>query len=233
MTATLIGAGRGAFDSGAKTLTFSVPAIARKGDVLLVLVAHNTADVRGATPSGWAFVTSFGAGADVLDVYSRMVDEGEPSSVSFSLLTVANEWQGELVLIRGASPGTLLEASNSIGFTATTSLTTAIVTSQQAISLILIAWTCSGAPALTLPAGFTSVDSFNTAVVSSRSMLVGYRIAGATGTQIFMAATTIANTTGRSFAMVLRAGPPTKPVGLVDLVPGNIGLIGKDTRPAR
>ena len=224
---------RATFSSSSKTLTFATPTAAAKGDVLLALIAHNAADTVSSAPSGWTLIDTLGSGSDTLDAYVHMVGDAEPTSAVYALATVANEWQGELVALRGTSPGVIKEASATASYSATTSLTTAGVTSQQAINLIMSAWACSGAPVLTLPAGFTAIDSFATAVVASRSMLLGYKLAGATGALTFPAATAGTNTTGRSFTFVLRDRIPVTPDALVDLVPGNIGLIGKDTRPAR
>jgi hypothetical protein len=223
---------RGVFSSVAKTLAFALPASLARGDVMMALVAHNAADARGTTPAGWAFVVSLGSGADTLDVYTRMVDSKEPSSVVFALATVANEWQGELVVLRGTSPGIVVEASASIPFTGS-AIPTVGVTSQQAISLIVSVCTCAGFPSLTVPTGFTFIDGFNTAVVSGRTMLLGYKIAGATGALSFPNIGSEIIVTGGSFSLVLRNQIPVQPAPLVDLVPGNLGLLGKDTRPAR
>jgi hypothetical protein len=233
MAITIVGAARGVFSASGKTLTMATPAGAAIGDVLLALVGHNAGDAAGAAPAGWTLVALLGSGADTLNLYTRMLDGTELAAVAFSATTVASEWQGELVALRGTSPAVLIEATSSTASSASTSLTTAGVTSQQAISVILAIWTCSGAPALTLPVGFTAVDSFASAVVSSRSMLVGSRIAGATGALALAAATASASTSGRSFVLVLRDRAPLRPAGLVDPVPGNIGLLAKDTRPPR
>lgn len=228
----LVSSSRGVFSSSAKTVTFAAPAAAR-GDVLVALVAHNAADAAGATPAGWTLLGIQGSGADVLSVYVRMVDGTESTSIAFTCQTVANEWMGELVAFRGTSPGVIQEDAASASFSASTSLTSAGVTSQQAINLILAVWTCSGSPVLTPPTGFTLIDSLATSIVSPRSILVAYKLASATGALTFLAATAGANTTGRSFVYALRDRIPIAPAPLVDLVPGNIGLIGKDTRPAR
>lgn len=223
---------RGVFSSGSKTLTFSLVDVVT-GDVLLALIAHNAADAVSAAPAGWSSVATLGSGADVLEIYAHVAAESEPSAAVFSLATVANEWQGKLLALTGTSPGIVLESGGTAAFSGSTSLTTAGATVQQAIDLILTAWTCSGVPTLTLPAGFTLIDSFRTGIVSSRSMLIGYQSAGATGALTYSAATASSNTTGRSFTCVLRPGIPVTPAPLVDLVPGNIGLIARDTRPPR
>lgn len=214
------------------TLTFTTPQVFL-GDVWLALLSHNALDLVSSAPAGWALVSTLGSGADVVDVYAHMVDDGEPTSIVFQLASNSSEWQGELVTLTGTAPGVVIESGGTASFSATTSLTTAGATVQQAVDLILAVWTCTGAPTLTLPAGFTAIDNFNTGVVTSRSMLVGYKLAGATGALSFSAATAGTSTTGRSFTYVLRAGAPVTPAALSDVVPGNLGLFARDTRPPR
>lgn len=233
MPATILATSRAAFSVAGKTLTLAVPAAVQRGDVLVALVARNATDPRAAPPSGWTVALGLGAGADVMDIYVHMADGSESSSIVFALPTVTSEWQGELLAVRGTSPAILIESSSSAGFAATTQLSTAGATSQQAISLIVVAWLCAGTPALALPAGFALLDSLGTAFVSARSLLLGYRLAGATGALTFAPASAATGATGRSFALVLRDRLPIQPAALTDLVPGNLGLIGRDTRPAR
>lgn len=216
-------------------LSFAAPTNSLVGDVWLAVLAHNAADTVSAAPAGWTLLVSLGSVADALEVYAHMVDDSEPASIDFTLASTTAEWQGELITLTGTSPGVMLESAASASFSAATALTTAGATVQQAIDIILVVWTCSGTPTLTLPAGFAAVDSFFTGVVTTRSMLVGYKFAGATGPLTFAAATASSGTTGRSFTLVLRDQVPVTPVAtaLVDVVPGNIGLIAKDTRPPR
>jgi hypothetical protein len=203
------------------------------GDVWLALLSHSAADLISSAPAGWTLVSTLGSGSDVLDVYAHMVGDNEPISIVFQLASNVSEWQGELVTLTGTSPSAMIESAATASFSSTTTLTTAGVTAQQAIDLVLAVWTCAGTPALTLPAGFAPVDSFNTGAVTSRSMLIGYQLAGATGALTFSAASASVSTTGRSFTYVLRDRVPVRPAALVDSVPGNIGLIAKDTRPPR
>lgn len=223
------GNARGVFNASAKTLAFAIPATARKGDALVAIVAHNAVDSL-STPAGWSLLVTAGS-PDRFSLFARMLDDLSP--FSFPLATTTNEWQGEVVVVRGASPASVREAGSFSTFTATTSPVTPSVTSQQAINLILSMWSVAGAPALTLPAGFTAIDNFASAVVSSRSLMVGYRLAGTTGALTFPAATASPSATGTAITQVLRERVPPTPAALIDLVPGNIGLLGKDTRPAR
>jgi hypothetical protein len=215
------------------SLTFPTPTNSLPGDTWLALLSHDAADTVAAAPAGWTLVGSLGAGADALDVYAHMVGDGEPASIVFALASTGNEWLGELVTLTGTAPGVLVESSASAAFVAATALTTAAATVQQATDLILSAWTCAGSPTLMLPAGFAAVDSFSSGVVTSRSLLVGYQRAGATGVIAFAAATASASTSGRSFVLALRDRAPPRPAALVDPVPGHIGLLAKDTRPPR
>ena len=232
MALTLVASARGAFSAAGKTLAIAAPTAAHPGDVLLALVAHGAADGRAATPAGWTLAQSLGAGADVLDVYVHMVGDRDPASVAFALPAAAGEWQAELVALRGTSPGIVVEATATASSAGTT-IPTAGVTSQQATSLVLCAWTCAGFKALTVPAGFTAIDSLTTSVVSPRTMMLAYRLAGATGALSFPATSAEDALVGRSFSLVLRDRIPIRPAPLVDLVPGNLGLFGKDTRPPR
>ena len=227
----LVGAARGVLNAAAKTLTFTRPVAAARGDVLLAIFAFHSADSMNV-PSAWTQLVAAGS-PDRFLLLARMIDVGDPASIVFPLLTVANEWQGELVAFRGGSPGILRYAGNITTFTSTTSLATPAVTTQQAIDLVMSVWSCSGAPLLTPPAGFTTIDNFSTAIASSRSTMVAIRLAGATGGITFPNANASTSTTGAVVTQALRDRAPIQAPGLLDLVPGNIGLIGKDTRAAR
>jgi hypothetical protein len=228
---TLVGTARGVFNVGARTLVLARPVAAARGDVLLAIFAFNSADSM-TIPSGWTQLVAAGA-PDRFLLLARMLDFGDPESIVFPLLTVASEWQGELVALRGGSPSTLRYAGNLTTFTSTTALATPAVTTQQAIDLVVSVWSCSGAPLLTPPAGFTTIDNFSTAIVLSRSTMVAFKLAGATGGITFPNANASTSTTGAAITQALRDRAPIQAPGLLDLVPGNIGLIGKDTRPAR
>lgn len=228
---TVVASVRGTFSSAARTLTFATPTLAVEGDTLVAVVAFGGADTI-TTPAGWAVLTTGGA-ADKFSLFGRTLDDGDPSLIVFPLVAVANEWQAELVVFRGSSPLVIRYAGNVSSFSATTALVTPGVVAQQAIDLVLSAWSCLGNPVLTLPAGFAPIDNFSTGVVSPRSLLVGYRVAGATGALTFPNAAASTSTTGTSFTHALRERAPIQPGALVDIVPGNIGLLGKDTRPTR
>lgn len=229
---SFVAAARATFSAVAKTLTFARPATAVTGDVLIAFVANNDADAM-PDPAGWTLITIFGSGANQYRGLARMLEATDSPTIVFGLTTVANEWQAELVVLRRTSPGVVFEISATSTFTSATSLATPGVTVQQAINLLLVSWICSGSPTLTAPAGFTTIDSFTTSVVGARSMLIAFRLTGATGALSLPSATASAATTGRSCVVALRGGIPATPSELFDPVPGNIGLIAKDTRPAR
>ncbi|MGN6103742.1 MAG: hypothetical protein ACTHU0_01435 [Kofleriaceae bacterium] len=204
-------------------LAFSIPAAARKGDLLLALVVRNQLVT---APAGWVPVeTGLGAGGLFLDTWARLVDDNEPSSARFSSV-VLQELQGELVVLRGSAPGVVRESAAHGAFTADTTPDTPAVSSEQAINLVLGVWSASGNVALTAPAGWTTIDAFSTGHSSARSVLFAYRALHATGAAIALQpAGAAAASTGRAFALVLRDRAPVVPVELFDPVPGNIGLL--------
>lgn len=235
---TIIASTRPVFDPAAPKMTLSIPPepgadVARKGDVLLAILVHDPAD--GFTvPAGWSLLGTDGASVAAASYIVRMVDDREPSSVVVSLLAASAEWQGVLLVLRGAGAMALLkEASNSATFAADATPAAATASSLQAINLAIATWSSSGALTWTAPASYEAIDSYSTALVGARSVLFAYAVANATGTINPGDATASGAATGRAFLAILRGGLPLQPETLADLVPGNIGLIGKDTRPPR
>lgn len=229
---SLAASSRAVFSASALTLTMAPPAGAIRGDVLVAIVCRGNSDAAAPAPAGWTLAAGNVGGGIRLDVYTRAMGDNEP--VVFRFTTKANEWQGMMLAIRPSSPAIALEGSAFAAVSAATSLPVPGVNCQQATNLIVGVWSGSGAPTLTPPSDFTLIDKFATAMASNRSLMIGYRIAGATGPLTFgAAASSSASTSGGTFALVVRDRVPPKPVELFDPVPGNIGLIGKDTRPAR
>ncbi len=221
--------------SSALTLTLPVNDDGRlavkKGQVLLAVVVRNGVLV---APDGWAqIVTALGTGTVRLDAYARLVDDGEAGSVVFTSAT-AQELQGALMVLRGSAPAVIVESSAHATVTADVTPDSPTISSLQAINIVLGVWSSSGVLELTPPDGFTLIDAFSTSIVSPRSAMFAYRIVGETGATIALpAAGSDGAATGRSFALVLRDGPPITPPVLFDAVPGNIGLLGKDSRLPR
>jgi len=231
MPATIVASSRATFSASALTLTMAPPASAARGDALVALVVRGNSDPAASTPAGWSLVAGNVGGVIRIDMYTRAMDDGSP--VVFRFSTKANEWQGAILAVRSSAPGIVVEGSASFAFTGQTSLSLPSVSCQQLTNLVLGVWSGSGAPTLTPPSGFTLLDKFSTAMSTNRSLMLGYQVAGATGTLTLPAASSSASTSGVSFAVVLRDRVPPTPVELFDLVPGNIGLLGRDTRPAR
>lgn len=196
---------------------------AAKGDLLLVIIVRTSPVV---APSGWAAVV-VGVGADgvFLDAYAKTlgVDEGEGEAV---FAGGNDELQGQLIVLRGGAPHSIIEHAAHVGFTSDATPDSPSVDVQQAINIVLGVWSVSGAAALTPPAGWTLIDAYTTDEVSERSILLAYRVANTTGTSIALPSLSgVSSHTGRSFALVLRDRPPHLPETLEDPVPGNIGLL--------
>lgn len=212
-------------------VTFDVASLRpAKGDVLLVVLVREFAIV---PPAGWTQIeTGLGASFLYLDAFARMVDDEEPASALFT--GSDEEIQGALIVLRGGSPALLRESSSHVAFAADATPNTPAIDSAQAIDLALGVWSSIGSVTLTAPDGYSTIDAFSTSVISARSILIAYKVIGATGSAIAQPpASSSGAATGRSFVLVLRDALPATPASLLDLVPGNIGLLGKDIRPAR
>ncbi len=201
--------------------------------MLIAILLHLPAD--GFTlPDGWVAVGNDGASLATAHYIAKMVDEVATPDIAVSLLAVAGEWQGQLIVLRGSSALALLkEASSTTTFAADATPNTPAATCLQAINLLLVTWSADGALTLTEPDGFVEVDSYSTALVAARTSMVAVKVANATGTLVLPAAAANTIATGRSFLIVLRDTLPAEPATIYDAVPGNIGLLGKDTRLPR
>lgn len=227
----LAASARPVFAGGPQTLAFTVPAIAVKGDLLVVLAVRNGAIV---APAGWTQIeTALGAASLFLDGWARTVDDDEPAVATWTSAT-SQELQGQLLLFHVGAPTLVREASDHLAFTATALPDTPEATSAQSQNLLVAVYSAGAAVALTAPTGFTTVDSYDTAIVAPRALLVAYQVAGEVGGGVFVGsggplapgpAAADPAATGRAFSLVLRERPPIVPLELFDPVPGNIGLL--------
>ncbi len=206
-------------------LTFTVPATAQVEDILFAMLVHKVGE--GFTlPTGW---TSFGAEEGVtnaaINYIARVRSLGDPDTLAVALLAVTDEWQGQLVVIRGGAIGTLRETSGSQAFAADATPDSPSLLNHQPMNLALCAISVATNVDLGAPAGFTALDEYNTAVVSSRSLLVAWK--QTKSHQNYNTGTGTANpaATGRTFVFLARERPPLTPAVLEDPVPGNIGLL--------
>lgn len=218
----IVASSRPVFTPGPKTLVFTLPAAAQKGDVLVAIAAYAPAD-GFVTPAGWTLVTTF-VGTQKVALLTRTIDDNEPTTMTLAITSAAAEWQGSLLVVRPATAGTLLEASAGANFAATVNPQAPTVTCHQAIDLEACVWSVAGAAAPTAPVGLVVIDSYSSALATSRSFMIAAAIANATGA-LAARATTCAAVTGSSWSAVLRSRPPVIPGELYDPVPGHIGLI--------
>jgi hypothetical protein len=192
---------------------------AQIGDTLLVVIAR----VGAVTPpAGWVTLAQVGSGM-VLDVFARAAAPEEPDLAVFA--GGAEELQGQLIVLRGGGLQALVESSGHASFAIDTNPPSPAGTSQQAINLVLSVWSASGNVPFLTPTGYTLIDLFSTSEVTTRTLLIAYRLAGATGTVPAIGADTGGGfATGDAWTLVLRDRAPFRPRAFADLTAGNIGL---------
>lgn len=222
---------RPVFANVAKTLTFTLPAAATKGRLMVLVVAFDAADSYAAMPD-WTQLLAF-AGTDKVHVLAKEVDDNEPDAVELALTLAAKDWLGQLLIFENGAAAVVLEASATTNFAADATPPTPLVACKQAINLDVRIWSGDGALNLTPPADMETLDSYASALAAARSFLIAMKVANASGNLAAKDAGASGAATGSGVSLVLRDRPPVTPVGLVDPVPGNIGFIGRDTRPPR
>lgn len=227
----LIARSRPVFNPGDEIITFALPVdaagaqVARKGDLLVLLLLSDATETGFTEPAGWTVVDTIGDTEAQLAVRARLVDDDEPLEAVLELAAATKERQGQLLVLRPGVPALVRESSVSATFAATMAPAAPEANAKQAINLALAVWSSSGSPALTAPAGYTQLDSYATALATSRSCLFAIATAGVTGAFTPPAAAADVNATGRAFVEVLRDRQPFRPEVLEDPVPGNIGLV--------
>lgn len=225
---TLLASSRPVFSAGGKTLTYTVPAIAVKGQLVVLLAGYDAAD-SFALPAGWTSLVAI-TGTAKLAAIARMIDDNDPTSIAIALTLAAKDWCGQCLLLGGGSnENIVLEASANANFAASLVPAAPLVACQQAINLELGMWSAAGAHVLTAPAGWTLIDSYSTAI--AESFMAAFVIANATGNLAAAAGVAGTAATGTAASLVLRDHPPKQPVVMFDPIPGNIGLLGTDARP--
>lgn len=222
----LVARARGAFALAPNRLTFTVPAAARAGDVLVLLVDAPLGESETAL-AGWAR-QGFGSGNSRAPfLYVRTAGDVPPATVQLVGMAGGGEWLGQLLVLRNAD-GNLVEQVTLTAFTADNTPNTPGVATAQAISLLVWAWSGAGAVAITPPGGLTLIDTYQQAIVSPRGAAFGYMRANTTGAVNPGPATASGSTTGLGLGIVLRNRAPAIAPELYDPVPGNTGLIATE-----
>lgn len=177
------------------------------GTCLLAIVVRDVATT--ITPAGWTkVVDELGVGDVFLDAYARTVDGTEESEVLF-LALIPQEMQGGLVALSSfTTPVTVIETTDHHTLDDRASLDTPRVLSLQSVNTVLHVWSVGTAVTLTPPDGYTVVDTFSTAEVGARSILIAYAKAGTAGfiESVAASATVVGDgavVSGRSFTLVL------------------------------
>ena len=227
MGLTYLGDSRPVFEPAGPRMVYTIPSFVplEVGDLLLViLVSDETENNAGIAAAGWTLIAADAGTSAHVRVWAHHAGPAEPTSVDVLLGTTTLERVGVMLHFRGGGsiPG-VLEAGSFADFAATTTPPIPATISQQAnIQFALV--TIETSAAIVGFTGWATADTYVSAVLSTRRLVVLYRlvrtgvIAGATGL-VGPAAS------GFAWTAILPARAPFEPGGLVDLVPGNIGLI--------
>lgn len=228
----IIATSRPVYSLAPNKLTFAVPAAAKADDIVLALLVHKVGE--GFTlPAGWtSVITALGATNAQLDVIARVRAADDSNTLAVALLAATDEWQGQMIALRGGSIPSLVEGFGSQAFAAdATPDAPGSFNSEQAINLAFLV--VSGANNIDFgtngAAGFTQLEEYNTAVVSSRTLFIAWRRTLTVGSFGIAVGHITANpaATGRTFLFTARERPVVIAAELVDPVPGNIGLLGR------
>jgi hypothetical protein len=222
---------RPVFANVAKTLTFTLPASATPGRLMLLVFAYDAADSFAAL-ADWTQVVAYD-GTDKVRVLAKSVGDNEDDTVQLALTLAAKDWLGQLLVFENGQPVVVLEASAGTNYAADATPPTPLVACNQAIDLEVRVWSALGALNLTPPAGMEALDAYSSAIATARSFLIAVQVANASGNLAAKDAASSGAATGSGVSMVLRDRPPATPAVLYDPVPGNIGFVGRDTRPPR
>lgn len=231
---------RGEFRPADKLMRFTRPGGAVVGDQLLVIVwSHGGESL--TLPAGWQDTGPDFPGAYRIWTFTRALMNGDPAVLDIALQpagSVAHEWQGVLVVVRGGYPD-MIEFGTGNAFFAQQPVTTIPVGGvEQATSLALGVFVAAGTNIIrpnlddnTSAYTTLAIDSFASGILEKQTAAVACRVCGETATVRFSDAAVDAPVTGFVYFYVLHAGRPATPAELYDVVPGNLGLLAKDTRP--
>lgn len=217
----------GVIDTGV-ALTFENP-YPSLGQLLIVVIAHGT---NVTPPAGWTTLVADAGGTRKFDAYAHAAADDDPDAFVFT--SASDQLQGALLVATEGNPATLLETSATADFAADATPPTPALTTIEAVHLVLAAWSEVGARAITAPPGYGIIDRYTDNLIAERTFAIAGRRADVVGAAIAQpdAASAPAGT-GTALLLVLRDRFPVTPAELVDLVPGNLGLTGRDNRPPR
>lgn len=214
----------GTTPSGSTLLDFVCP-FAPIGSVLLIAIVHDQAIDAATNATGWTkVVDGIGAVPTKLSVWVRTVDKTAGSRVGdvVSFLSVASqELQGTLVILDDARAPTVLVDVQSAPFAADVAPPAPIVNVLRNEDTILTLFSAGGSVAFTPPTGFVALDTYTSAVVSTRTLMVARRTANFTFIVDPGIASASPAATGRAFTISLAYQPNlrkpivnTRPSGL-------------------
>lgn len=192
-------------------LDFTLPS-APTGSVLLIAIVRNGA-VECSDATWTQVVDGVGASGIFVDVFVRAVDGTAGSTagevISFLSMT-SQELTGSVEVVTNADATSLVYDVQHAAFTADSTPDTPSITAAQDFDTLLCLWSATTVVTLTAPSDFTSLDSYTSSSVATRSLLVAERSAIASGTVFPGSATSSAAATGRAFTIAIShiASPP-------------------------
>jgi hypothetical protein len=215
----------GTTPSGSTLLDFIMP-FAPIGSVLLIAIVRNQVIDASTNAIGWTkLIDGSGAAPTFLDVWVRTVDKTPGSRVGdvVSFLSVTpQELQGTLVILDDAKAGNLVVDVQSSPFAADVVPPAPIVNVLRSEDTILCLWSAGGSVGFAPPSGFSTIDTYTSAIVSTRSLMVARRTANFTFIVDPGSATASPAATGRAFTLSLAYIPnPRRP--LLNVRPNLLG----------
>jgi hypothetical protein len=191
-------------------LEFTIPVVAA-GTVMLILVVRNEAAI--ISDATWTqVITAEGASNGIfLDGYKRVADgtAGSRAGDIVSFLSLAEqEMHGSLLQLENANADSLIELIDSDPFTSSTAPAAPIVDSTQAENSLVCLWTVHTSVTLTAPADFTQLETYSSAVTSTKTTMVATRTADATGSVDPGSALCAPAATGRAYTIVITYEAP-------------------------
>jgi hypothetical protein len=205
--------------------SFSVtaPAGTVAGDVVVVLAVANgittISDNNGSTP----FTKDVsdirpGSGSVTISLFSRRIQAGDPTTYQFTP-TTGSEWRLYAVTIQNPHPSTFYDAGPSYACAASTTVSTAAITTTTANALLLQLFGVDVSPAITFsnkPASYTEIEE----QLSTRAINIFARTQTTAGLEAAQTVT-ISGVAQYHCGIALGIAPAPTNSPPVNVVPGN------------
>lgn len=174
-------------DTAVTQLTIPVPSGTQNGDgLILALAVRGGSGTTVSTPAGWTLILTQNQSTGVRLAIFRRIAASEPASYTVSWTGGSFDADGAIYAAQNVDALNLVEASNSQGNAASTSVAAPSITTTSANTLLLFIGAAQGGPTWTPPGGETEradVQSGGTNKISLTIAEETLASAGATGTR--------------------------------------------------